>query len=79
MSFALSREWQEETLEFGWSVREDLPNPNGFNKSLMDMDNTSPLAFYDFMMDRPMVENTRFWYESRLGTAQGLDPVADDV
>ena len=79
MNFALSTEWQEALVESGWSVREDLPLPKGFDKSLMDMENTNPLAFSEFMADRAAVEHLRFWYEDRIGTAQGLSPLTDGI
>ena len=73
-SFMLSDEWQ--TGE--WSVREDIAAPKGHQKILKEANTDAP-AFAKFMADRANVERRRFFYETKLGTAQGLSPLIDDL
>ncbi|EFY93776.1 hypothetical protein J3459_006613 [Metarhizium acridum] len=74
-AFMLSPEFQKV---YGWSVREDVPAPAGFPK-VTEMNNTNPFTFNTWMEDRPNVERLRFWFEDRLGTAQGKSPLVDDM
>lgn len=74
-NFILSDEYQ--TL-LGWSTREDLPAPEGASK-ILEQPNTDAPAFATWMADRENVERLRFWFEDRLGTAQGLSPIVDDL
>lgn len=57
-----------------WTVRTDAPAnfPNIFEEK-----NTNVTGFREFMLDRANVERVRFWFETRLGTAQGLSPLED--
>lgn len=61
-----------------WSVRKDITPPAGF-PSIIDMHSTDVTKFSDFMADRAAVERLRFYFEDRLGTAQGLSPLEDDI
>lgn len=74
-SFMLSPEFQKE---LGWSVRQDVEPPAGV-PDLMRMLNTNPVAFNTWMEDRPNVERLRFWFEDRIGTAQGKSPLVDGI
>ncbi|OAQ65120.1 ABC-type Fe3+ transport system [Pochonia chlamydosporia 170] len=74
-SFMLSPEFQKE---LGWSVRQDVEPPAGV-PDLMRMPNTNPVAFNTWMEDRPNVERLRFWFEDRIGTAQGKSPLVDGI
>ncbi|PHH93303.1 hypothetical protein CDD83_8002 [Cordyceps sp. RAO-2017] len=74
-NFMLSPDFQKK---LGWSVRMDMDAPEGFRK-IMDTNHTNPLAFASFMADRVTVERLRFWFESRLGTAQGESPLTDAI
>ncbi|KAL1618789.1 hypothetical protein SLS56_010392 [Neofusicoccum ribis] len=70
---------QEHQVSRGtWSVRTDVPEPNGF-PPIWQMNNTHPTKFGAWMEDRANVERLRFWFESRIGTAQGLSPLEDDL
>ncbi|KAL1602592.1 hypothetical protein SLS60_006008 [Paraconiothyrium brasiliense] len=73
-NFILSDEWQFASPQ--WTVRTDAPAdfPNIFEEK-----NTNVTNFLPWMLDRPNVERLRFWYEARLGTAQGLSPLEDDL
>ncbi|KAL1413289.1 hypothetical protein Q8F55_001045 [Vanrija albida] len=74
-NYILSPEYQNGT---GWQVRRDLPLPDGFPWApLEDMHNTNPVDFARWMQDRGRVERLRFWFENRLGTAQGVSPLVD--
>lgn len=75
-SFMLSDDYQKARA--GWSVREDIPAANGHHK-ILEEPNTDATAFAKFMADRANVERARFFYESRLGTAQGLSPLIDGI
>jgi len=73
-SFMLSEEYQKGR----WSVRQDLPAPAGAHK-ILERPNTDAPAFPKFMADRGRVERARFFYEQRIGPAQGLRPLIDDL
>ncbi|KAF2498350.1 ABC-type Fe3+ transport system [Lophium mytilinum] len=74
-NFVLSDEYQKAS---GWSVRRDLPGPSGY-PTIFDMPGTNVTAFRDFMLDRAAVERLRFRFEDKIGTAQGLSPLVDDL
>ncbi|POR33712.1 ABC-type Fe3+ transport system [Tolypocladium paradoxum] len=74
-SFMLSAEFQQS---LGWSVRRDVPPPAGF-PDVMSMTSTNPTAFAAWMADRGKVERLRFWFEDRIGSAQGKSPLVDDI
>lgn len=65
----------------GWSVRKDFVQPESFPfpANIMAVNNTSPVAFQEFMADRARMERLRLWIESKIGTAQGLSPLEDDI
>jgi ABC-type Fe3+ transport system substrate-binding protein len=73
-NFLVSKEWLEATRS--WSVRTDMPDnfPNIFEEV-----NTDPTEFGLWMADRTKVERLRFWFEKRIGSAQGLSPLIDDL
>lgn len=62
----------------GWSVLKDSPAPKGYPK-LMDVKSTNPVEFEKFMDDRARIERLKLFFEDRLGTAQGLSPLIDDL
>ena len=68
-AYMISEEYQR--LLGGPSVRSDLGNG-----SVWDTDYTT---FHQFMEDRSVVEQWRFLLEDKIGTAQGLSPLVDDI
>ena len=74
-SFMLSTEFQQSQ---GWSVRQDVPAPPGL-PDIMNMPSTNPTAFARWMADRETVERLRFWFENRIGSAQGVSPLVDNI
>ncbi|KAJ2976450.1 hypothetical protein NQ176_g4941 [Zarea fungicola] len=72
----LSAEYQGQMKT--WSVRRDVSPPAGF-PDLWSETHTSPTEFEKFMADRAKIERLRFWFESRIGTPEGLDPIDDDI
>lgn len=76
-SFILSRQFQDAE---GWSVRDDAAKPEGFQyPDIMHMPHTNPTTFGRFMADREAIERLRFWFEDRIGSAQGLSPLEDGI
>ncbi|CRK21667.1 hypothetical protein BN1723_002783 [Verticillium longisporum] len=76
-SFVLSPEFQQMR---GWPVRHDVPVADNFSQlPLKDIPSTNPAAFGRFMADRGRVERLRFFLEDRIGSAQGLSPLVDDL
>ncbi|KAI5927843.1 ABC transporter [Camillea tinctor] len=61
-----------------WSVRKDVPAPAGF-ADIMDIPATNPTEFERFMGDRARVERLKLFFEDKIGTAQGLSPLIDDL
>ena len=74
-NYLLSDEYQRNR---GWSPRQDIPAPPGAEKILEQL-NTDAAAFAEWMADREKVERLRFFLEDRIGTAQGLSPLEDDL
>ena len=62
----------------GWSTREDLPARPGSEK-ILDQPNTNAPEFATWMADRENVERLKLFFEERIGTAQGLSPIDDDL
>lgn len=60
----------------GWSTRNDL-TPQASTKKIVDQPNTKAAEFAKWMADRENVERLRFFFEDRIGTAQGLSPLED--
>lgn len=60
----------------GWTVRTDAP---ANYPKIFEEKNTDVTGFLKFMSDRATVERLRFWFETRLGTAQGVSPLEDDL
>ncbi|WAO94484.1 Hypothetical protein NCS54_01207000 [Fusarium falciforme] len=75
-NFILSPEYQQNSGL--WSVRHDIPAPEG-SPSLWNETATNPAEFARFMADRGLVERLRFFFESRIGSAQGDSPLEDDI
>lgn len=75
-NFILSEEYQ--TAMGTWSVRRDIATPEGF-PDLRNETATNPAEFARFMKDRGLVERLRFWFEARIGTAKGVDPINDPI
>ncbi|KAF6835575.1 extracellular solute-binding protein family 1 [Colletotrichum plurivorum] len=75
-SYILSKEWQES--RGGWSTRGDVALPKNY-LPILETPGTDPTAFGKWMADRAAVERFRFWIEDRIGTAQGLSPLTDDL
>lgn len=75
-NYMLSEEYQ--TLLNGWSVRGDIPAPEGY-ENLVDIPSSNPNGFEGFMVDRERVERLRLFFEDKIGTPQGLSPLIDDL
>ncbi|KAK0664419.1 hypothetical protein DIS24_g489 [Lasiodiplodia hormozganensis] len=75
-SFMLSEE-RQRTMGV-WSVRTDIPGPEGLPK-VLDMPGTDPTLFGKWMSDRAAVERLRFFFEDRLGPADAISPLDDDI
>ncbi|KAH6622049.1 ABC-type Fe3+ transport system [Boeremia exigua] len=74
-NFLLSDEW----LTSGrWSTRTDIAPPPGAEK-ILKQPNTNAPEFIKWMSDRANVERIRFFLEDRIGSAQGLSPLEDDM
>ncbi|EGR44826.1 uncharacterized protein TRIREDRAFT_69679 [Trichoderma reesei QM6a] len=74
-NYLLSPEYQSKV---SWSVRHDIRPSGTMYPDIMHMPHTNPTAFARFMEDRVTVERLRFFFEKRLGTAQGLSPLIDE-
>lgn len=61
-----------------WSVRTDILGPSGFPK-ILDMPGTDPTLFSKWVSDRAAVERLRFFFEDRLGPADAISPLKDDI
>jgi hypothetical protein len=48
-------------------------------KKIMEQPNTDATGFAKFMADRAGVERLRFFFENKIGAAQGLSPLEDDL
>lgn len=75
-NFLLSSEYQK-TVPL--SARQDINSSESSYHDIMHTPHTNPTAFARFMSDRVTVERARFFFENRLGTAQGLSPLIDDI
>lgn len=61
------------------SVRKDIDSSESPYRNIMNTPHTNPTTFAKFMSDRVTVERLRFYFENRLGSAQGLSPLIDDI
>ncbi|KXH64666.1 ABC transporter [Colletotrichum nymphaeae SA-01] len=78
-NFMLSDEYQSSATAAGsWSVRKDVAPPAGY-PGIMDVETTNPVEFERFMGDRVRVERLKLFFEDKIGTAQGLSPLLDDL
>ncbi|KAI1639506.1 ABC transporter [Biscogniauxia mediterranea] len=75
-NFLLTEEHQ--TALGSWSVRKDLPAPAGY-AGIMDTKATNPTEFERFMGNRERIERLKLFFEDKIGTAQGLSPLTDDL
>ncbi|KAK7531660.1 ABC transporter [Phyllosticta citribraziliensis] len=75
-SYILSEEFQ--AARGGWSVRSDIDGPAGYPK-IFDVPGTDVTKFSEFMADRAAVERLRFYFEDKIGSAQGLSPLEDNL
>ncbi|KAK2684435.1 hypothetical protein QWA68_016903 [Fusarium oxysporum] len=76
-AFILLPEQQQAT---GWPVRQDVPLAHGFLlPPLAEVPSTNAAAFGPWMADRSRVERLRFFFEKRIGTAQGLNSLVDGL
>ncbi|RWA13550.1 hypothetical protein EKO27_g1526 [Xylaria grammica] len=75
-NFLLSEEHQSSLGS--WSVRKDIPAPAGYAE-LADIPSTNPDGFESFMADRARAERLRLFFEDKIGTAQGLSPLKDEL
>ncbi|PBP18647.1 hypothetical protein BUE80_DR010559 [Diplocarpon rosae] len=75
-NFLLTPEHQK--ARGSWSTRSDVDPPAGFPK-IVDVASTAPAKFAEFMSDRGVVERLRFFFETKIGTAQGLSPLIDGI
>jgi ABC-type Fe3+ transport system substrate-binding protein len=76
-AFLISKAGQSIYLQEGLpSVRKDLAGGNG---TIWDSSNTDYATFHQFMENRDTVEAWRFAFEDKIGTAQGLNPLIDDI
>lgn len=74
-NFLLSDEYQQM---MGWSTRQDMPAPADAEK-ILQQPNTNAPEFAEWMADREYVERLRFFFEDKIGSAQGLSPLEDDL
>ncbi|KAI8171660.1 hypothetical protein K4K54_005318 [Colletotrichum sp. SAR 10_86] len=77
-NFLLSDEYQNPNVTGSWSVRRDIPAPTGW-PDLMEINSTNPIDFERFMVNRERVERLKIFFEDKIGTAQGLSPLIDDL
>jgi ABC-type Fe3+ transport system substrate-binding protein len=76
-NYLLSPEYQVNT---GWPIRYDVPLDKGFPlPPIQEVNSTNPTTFIKWMANRERVERLRFWFEDRIGSAQGLSPLHDDL
>ncbi|KAH8126009.1 hypothetical protein FP744_10005076 [Trichoderma asperellum] len=75
-NFLLSSDHQK-TVPF--SVRKDINSSESPYQNIMNTPHTNPTTFARFMSDRVTVERLRFYFENRLGSAQGLSPLIDNI
>jgi len=61
-----------------WSTRSDIAAPRGAEK-IVEQPNTRAADFAAWMADREYVERLRFYFEERIGSAQGISPLEDDL
>lgn len=78
-NYILTEEFQQASGS--WPVRMDssLPSATIPYPAVWNMTNTNTSAFGPWMSDRARVERLRFYFESKIGSAQGLSPLIDDL
>jgi len=76
-NFILDPEYQAAS---GWPVRRDVELDPAFPFPPLDeVKTTNAPSFNRWMEDRSRVERLRFWFERRIGSAQGASPLEDDL
>ncbi|KAH6638728.1 ABC-type Fe3+ transport system [Boeremia exigua] len=75
-NFLLSDEQQAGR---GWSIRSDLSVVEEGIEPILEQPNTRAAEWATWMADRENVERLKFFFEQRIGTAQGLSPLEDDL
>ncbi|KAF2624054.1 hypothetical protein BU25DRAFT_433840 [Macroventuria anomochaeta] len=73
--YLLSDEYQKNVE---YSTRQDVLAPPGAENILVQPNTNAP-EFAACMADRTTVGRLRFFFEDRIGTAQGLSPLEDDL
>lgn len=78
-SYLLSEEYQQSSGT--WPVRMDISLPSATvpYPAVWTINNTDAAAFGPWMADRARVERLRFYFEDKIGSAQGLSPLIDDL
>jgi len=75
-AFLVSQDWQTaQVAQGGFSIRRDIAT----NSPVWNATNTDPVRFHQFMLQRDVVEAWRFVFEDKLGTAQGLSPLIENI
>ncbi|RGP66172.1 glycoside hydrolase family 18 [Fusarium sporotrichioides] len=75
-NFMFSYEHQDGTGS--WSVLKNVPAPAGY-PGIMDVPSTNLIEFERFTSDRVRVERLKLFFEDKIGTTQGLSPLADGM
>lgn len=75
-NFMISKEYQ--AASGSWSVRKDVSPPAGWSE-LEEVKSTNAVDFERFMADRSRVERLKLFFEDKIGTAQGLSPLIDNI
>lgn len=78
-SYLLSEEYQQSSGT--WPVRKDISLPSSTvpYPAVWTINNTDAVAFGPWMAGRARVERLRFYFEDKIGSAQGLSPLIDDL
>lgn len=76
-NWLISNERQDQ---LGWHVLRNASQPQSFlYPNTWDIKGTNPANFAKWMADRPRLERLRNFFEKRLGAAQGLSPLDDNI
>jgi len=72
MNWALEKE--QQATGYTWSVRRDVPPPNGYKNPFDYKSQTKMMAFFKFMMDRQAVESFKTQITLIVGEVEGPSP-----
>ncbi|KAK9761863.1 hypothetical protein K7432_012915 [Basidiobolus ranarum] len=75
VSWLTSYDVQKNLMSYTWSQRTDVPPPAGL-KPIWEIQNTDPLGFRDYMMNRTKVEEDKAFIEKFVGPVVGASPLA---